>query len=158
MSDDRIIRSTDQLLSTMVILIPELQRMFYRLEEINRETNVEIGDVSTSHSRDRMRIFIDRYTDVVSNFAINNLNHLRRNPNTGAPAPLNSNEISRLRIIINRVLEYGFMMIPYISSLIANLMSFCVPTSEPWIYFRRQPLLEYEGSGPTIEIIEDFEE
>ena len=139
------INSTQQLLTRLAVVIPELQSMLQRIEEA--------GDEVCSHEdRDTFfQTFCLRYSEILSDYTINIMNKLRTNPRTRTPMPMKQDEISQLKIMMFNIIQYGLQIMPYIRSFLSMLMSGFADYSSGHSFYPRQ--LETTSSLPNISTV-----
>lgn len=153
MSSDLIhpIRNTQQLLSTLALVIPELQQMLVRIEETGQELS-DLEDRSTF-----IHNFCLRYSEILSDYTVTVLNKLRRNPRTGESMPMKSDEVSYLKVLMYRIMEYGLQMMPYIQSLFSMLMSGFAYSSSDYSFYQPSLQISSLAPEPTTVLIEEIE-
>lgn len=143
------ISSTQQLLTRLAVVIPELQSMLQRIEETRDEVN------SHEDKDTFFQTFCLRYSEILSDYTINIMNKLRTNPRTGAPMPMKQDEISQLKIMMFNIMQYGLQIMPYIRSFLSMLMSgFAAYSSGYGLHPRQLETTFFQPNISTVRIEE----
>lgn len=145
------IRNTQELLSRLFVVLPEIQNMMSRMEEANSELKGMVGRSNFLH------ICFTKYSDILSDYIVVVLNKIRRNPHTGEPIHMKVEEVSELKNILYKIMQIGLQLMPYITSFISMLMS--VGLFRPRNYMLHPPResISSEESSPNIVEIEEID-